>query len=91
MVMAAQFSSQTGRLSASDAHRLRSLVVRAGLPVTCPKTDPTEMIEAMRLDKKNSQGRIRLVLLDKIGKASLDWAAEPQLESFIRQFVAPAT
>ncbi|MCH9663542.1 MAG: 3-dehydroquinate synthase [Gammaproteobacteria bacterium] len=91
MVMAAQFSSQTGRLSASDAHRLRSLVVSAGLPVTCPKTDPTEMIEAMRLDKKNSQGRIRLVLLDKIGKASLDWAAEPQLESFIRQFVAPAT
>ncbi len=48
------------------------LFVTAGLPVEGPRIPPERYLESMQLDKKVKDGAIRFILLDRIGKASLD-------------------
>lgn len=71
MVMAANLSSRWGRLPRDDARRIKDLIARAGLPVTPPPVSADAMLEAMGMDKKVVDGRIRLVLTDRIGMAAL--------------------
>ena len=70
MTMAARLSADLGRIRASDAERLRSLLQRAGLPTTA-RIDPDAALEAMGMDKKAVDGRIRLVLCDRLGNVSV--------------------
>ena len=61
------------RLSPMPAHeveRVRDLLARAGLPVALKVNEGkfTRLLNAMRLDKKVSGGRIKFVLAEKIGK-----------------------
>ena len=70
MTMAARLSADLGRIRASDAERLRSLLRRAGLP-TAARIDPDAALEAMGMDKKAVDGRIRLVLCDRLGDVSV--------------------
>ena len=69
MVMAAELSARAGMMSAADVQRLRSLILRAGLPVTGPSLPVERYLELMAIDKKVSAGRLRLVLLRGIGDA----------------------
>ena len=71
MVMAAELSSRAGLLAAADVHRVRSLLCRAGLPVTGPALSTERLLELMALDKKVARGRTRFVLLEAIGRAAL--------------------
>jgi 3-dehydroquinate synthase len=71
MVMAADLSRQLGFLSQSDCERIRSLLERAGLPTVAKGITPERMRRLMSLDKKVKQGRIRFVLLEKLGVASI--------------------
>ena len=71
MVMAADLSSRWGELPREHARRIKDLIVRAGLPVTPPAVSADAMLEAMGMDKKVVDGRIRLVLTDSIGMAGL--------------------
>lgn len=72
MVMAARFSQELGWLAAADVQEIRSLVAGFGLPVAPPAgLDGVELLSLMRGDKKSSAGRIRLVLLRRIGEAVL--------------------
>ena len=71
MVMAADLSSRWGELPRGDARRIKALIARAGLPVAPPPVSPDAMLEAMGMDKKVVDGRIRLVLTDAIGSAAL--------------------
>ncbi|MGC2519063.1 MAG: 3-dehydroquinate synthase [Burkholderiales bacterium] len=71
MVMAADLSRRLGYLSEADALRIRSLVQRAGLPVAVKGMTPQRMLELMSVDKKARDGRVRFVLLERLGAAIL--------------------
>jgi 3-dehydroquinate synthase len=71
MVMAAELSKSLGLLSSTDLSRIRSLLERAGLPVTGPALAPEKLMGLMALDKKAAKGRTRFVLLEAIGRAAL--------------------
>jgi len=69
-VAAAKLSVRAAGLPAQQAGRIEKLFARAGLPVAIklPARRRTALIQAMRLDKKVSGGRMRFVLARKIGR-----------------------
>ena len=69
LAMAATMSRECGLLSAVDAERVRRLVELAGLPTQVPSVSPAQMLAHMRIDKKVLGGRLRLVLLRRLGAA----------------------
>ena len=71
MLQAARLSSLLGRAPAEDAQRLESLLRELGLPVAPPPLDRERLLAAMRLDKKNLGGRLRLILWHGIGQADI--------------------
>lgn len=68
-IMAADLSQRMGWISAQDVARVRSLFGRAGLPVAGPDLGVEKYLELMGLDKKVEGGKMRFVLLKKIGHA----------------------
>ena len=71
MVMAAELSLLQGFISKREVERVRSLLERAGLPVTGPALAPEKLMGLMALDKKAAKGKTRFVLLEAIGRAAL--------------------
>ena len=71
MVMAAELSQRAGTLRREDAERVKALIARAGLPVRGPKLPVARYLELMQIDKKAAGGKMRFVLLDGIGRATL--------------------
>lgn len=67
-VMAAELSRRMGWLTANDVARIRDILARAGLPVAGPPLGADRYLELMSLDKKVAAGRLRLVLLEAIGR-----------------------
>ncbi len=65
MIMAAELSG----LGTNDVERLRRLVDSAGLPVRPPSLGAGAMREAMGMDKKVLEDRLRFVLLSELGRA----------------------
>ena len=95
MLMAAHLAQRLDRISAADMRRIRALIRRCGLPEAPPALDGEAMLETMSMDKKAFGGRIRLVLPDKIGAASVTSAAPREaimetLEAFRAQGAASA-
>ncbi|MCC6610399.1 MAG: 3-dehydroquinate synthase [Burkholderiales bacterium] len=70
MVMAADLSRRLGGIDSPAFERLRVLVARAGLPVTAPPAiDTDRFLGLMSVDKKARAGRLRLILLARLGAA----------------------
>ncbi len=69
MVLAADASRRKGWLSDADVARSRALIRAAGLPDTAPALGVDKYLEYMGHDKKVEAGKIRFVLLKKIGEA----------------------
>jgi len=69
MVLAAKLSRRLGHISAEDARRAGALLAAAGLPVQAPALGLERYLELMGHDKKVEGGRIRFVLLKRIGEA----------------------
>lgn len=69
MVLAARLSHRLGMLAVQDAARTSALLARAGLPVTAPDFGLQRYLDLMGHDKKVESGRIRFVLLRRIGEA----------------------
>jgi 3-dehydroquinate synthase len=74
-MMAAELSKQLGWIGAEDLDRIAKLFLRAGLPVVGAALKPGLYLDLMRHDKKVEDGRLRLVLLQAIGKAVVSDAA----------------
>ncbi|HEX5129281.1 MAG TPA: 3-dehydroquinate synthase [Usitatibacter sp.] len=84
MAMAARFSARQGRLDASAADRLASVIERLGLPVAPPRFEVATWLDLMGRDKKNVDGRITLILLEALGRAAVvKDAPVRELESFL--------
>ena len=70
MCMAADLSARLGWLGDDEVRRTRHLLATARLPtVAPPQLFSARMRELMAIDKKVLDGRLRLVLLEKIGHA----------------------
>ena len=67
--MAADMSAQLKMLDTDVVERLRRLLERAGLPVEAPPIGAQRALDYMRVDKKVQAGRIRLILLQQLGRA----------------------
>lgn len=80
MVMAADLSRRMGWISADDAVRARQLVARAGLPV-CPPPAITadQFMSLMSVDKKVQSGKVRFILLRRLGEAVIESDIDPVL------------
>ena len=79
MTMALQLSRTLGWLTIEEEQRCTALIAAAGLPVT-PPADMTEadFTRLMAVDKKVLDGQLRLVLLKRLGAATVtaDFAGE---------------
>ena len=69
MVMAAQTSQRLGWISEADVARTRALIRAAGLPDVAPDLGVDTYLEYMGHDKKVEGGKLRFVLLKKLGEA----------------------
>ena len=87
MVMAAQLSQRLGLVDSAFVDRLKTLIQRAGLPVTAPVLSTTDnagrYLELMRVDKKAEAGEIRFIVIDGPGKAALRTAPDALVREVI--------
>lgn len=92
-MMAADLSARLGWLSRVDVERLESLFIRAGLPVHGPsELTPDRYLELMSHDKKVVDGRLRLILLESIGKAVVYGdASQAEIRASIQKRCVPQT
>jgi 3-dehydroquinate synthase len=68
-MMAVELSRRLGWLSVADTGRVRTLLLRAGLPVKGADLGAARYLELMSHDKKVISGSLRLVLLKSLGDA----------------------
>ena len=68
-VLAAQMSERMGLISEGDTARAVRIFRSAGLPVQAPRLGVDRYLELMGLDKKVEQGKLRLILLRRVGEA----------------------
>jgi len=87
MVMAAELSARAGTLSREDAERVKRLIARAGLPMQGPKLGVERYLELMQVDKKAAAGKIRFILLEGLGRATLRGDLD---EKLVRESIAAA-
>lgn len=77
---AADLSRRLGWLDADSVGRIVSLLARARLPVTPPMDlDADRYLDLMAVDKKNVAGKLRMIVLERIGRATLPMAVDPEL------------
>ncbi len=69
MVMAADLSWRSGLISSEEAASVKQAVAAFDLPVVAPQLSAQAMLEAMGMDKKVIDGRLRLILARRIGEA----------------------
>ena len=70
IVMAADMAVEKGIMTAGDAARIRGDLESCGLPVD-PPVPAEELRQAILQDKKRSGGKLRFVLPETIGKATI--------------------
>ncbi len=68
-MLAADLSRRLGWLSDADVGRIEAIHLAANLPTVAPKLGVDAYLDFMGLDKKVADGKIRLILLQSIGKA----------------------
>ncbi len=69
MVMAASMAERMGMLSQADKKDITNLLESVNLPTKKPDLNNNDFLESMKRDKKVQDGEIRLILLERIGKA----------------------
>jgi 3-dehydroquinate synthase len=85
MVMAADMSMRLGWLQPAERDRVVQVLTRLGLPVAPPRIGAQRGREFMGMDKKVLGGRIRLVLLQGLGRAVvIDDYAEQALDATLQ-------
>lgn len=74
-MMAAELSAAMGLIAEADVQRIERLLLRAKLPVAGASMPVERYLDLMRHDKKVDDGRLRLVLLESVGRAFISDAA----------------
>lgn len=71
-VAAAYISWKHELLSMEEYYEIRDMFVPFNLPISVDDIDPEEILRLTKSDKKMDAGKIRFVLLKKVGKAVID-------------------
>lgn len=72
MIMAASLSARCGYIGTDAVERLTNLLSRMNLPVRPPVAmTPEDFMQFMGVDKKNTEGKLRLILLKALGEAQV--------------------
>jgi len=69
MLAAGRISNKMGMLSNNELYRMKKLIEKVGLITKLPDIDISQIMNAMKHDKKVLAGKIRFILLNSIGKA----------------------
>lgn len=70
LVLAAQYSHYTQILDGESVSRIKNLLTKARLPIRLPNSlKASQLIAEMSLDKKKENETLKLVLLERIGRA----------------------
>jgi 3-dehydroquinate synthase len=84
MVLAAEAGEKMGLTEAGNAARIKEMLAVHGLDAVCPY-EPEALLPQMALDKKNQDGGIRLVLIQKIGTAFVHTVSPDELRAVLRK------
>jgi 3-dehydroquinate synthase len=90
MVLAARLSERMGYLPAEDVERVTRLVARIGVPMASPDLGRERWLELMGHDKKVEGGKLKFVVLKKIGEAIVTEAPPSALNEVLDQTAAHA-
>ena len=71
-IMAADLSRRMGWISGADVARIEALFLRANLPVAAPDLGIEKYLDFMGHDKKVEGGKLRFVLLKRVGQAVIE-------------------
>jgi 3-dehydroquinate synthase len=86
MLVAVDLSCRLGMIDAAVKARLHDLAFRAGLPTDVPKIGAARALALMQMDKKVMSGKLRLVLLQKLGLAVVTSTyAQSALDAALRE------
>jgi 3-dehydroquinate synthase len=86
MLIAADLSHRLGLIDAAVLARVRDILVRTGLPTKPPRIGAARAFELMQMDKKVVGGAVRLVLLEKLGRAIITAQyAKPALDATLAE------
>jgi 3-dehydroquinate synthase len=68
---------------------MREILGKAGLPVETPRIGAAKALELMHMDKKVLAGAVRLILLEKLGRAivTADYPAQA-LDATLAEYFA---
>ena len=90
LLIATSLSARLGWLPGTDLDRVRTLLSRAGFPLTAPTIGSDHALAHMQRDKKVRDGRIRLILLKKLGVAEITDEYDPAaFKAELRQAFGP--
>ncbi|WP_376691912.1 3-dehydroquinate synthase [Wenzhouxiangella sp. EGI_FJ10409] len=86
MVLATRLSELLGKLRVGTSQRLVHLLEHLELPTALPDdVDRDRLLALMRLDKKNRADRIRVVLLEAIGQATVETCPADDIREILDQ------
>jgi 3-dehydroquinate synthase len=89
MLIATDLSHRLGLIGADAEHRVRDILARAGLPIDPPRIGAARALELMQMDKKVLAGTVRLVVLEKLGRAVVSGAyAKSALDATLTEHFA---
>ena len=87
LLLAASMSQRLGALSAADVQRVAALLERAGLRTCAPQIGAATAADFVRIDQKVQGGRVRLVLLARLGEAYITGEyADAALHSTLQEY-----
>ncbi len=89
MLIATDMSRRLGLIDGAVKDRVRDILARAGLPTEPPRVGAAQVLELMHMDKKVLAGAVRLVLLEKLGRAIVtgDYSRS-ELDATLKEYFA---
>ncbi len=85
-VAAAFISWKHSLLTMEEYYEIRDMFVPFALPISVDGIDPNEIVRLTKADKKMEAGRLKFVLLKKVGKAVIDrTVTEEELQNAIKE------
>jgi 3-dehydroquinate synthase len=79
MTFVAELARLAGRLDEETAERHRSVLELVGLPTSYRGAAWSELLDAMRLDKKTRGDQLRFVVLEALARPAVLTAPDPAL------------
>ncbi len=77
-VAAAYISWQRGMIDEDEFYEIRDMNVGFGLPISFDGVSSETVVEAAKKDKKMDAGKVRFILLKKLGRACIDTSVTEQ-------------